>query len=136
MERIALDGELAHLGLLDADAFRVGALVEGALDGEAGLGCGPADQLDHRGPALQRLAAPVLRDVTEQPVLDLVPFRGSGRIVVDMKREAALVDDFKERGINVVEVDKADFEKTVLEKVTFEEFGYDKADWEAIRAIK
>ncbi|MDF1635629.1 sialic acid TRAP transporter substrate-binding protein SiaP [Mycoplana sp. MJR14] len=52
------------------------------------------------------------------------------------EREAALVDDFKERGINVVEVDKADFEKTVLEKVTFEEFGYDKADWEAIRAIK
>ena len=52
------------------------------------------------------------------------------------EREVALVEDFKKRGLNVVEVDKADFEKTVLEKVTFEEFGYDKADWEAIRAIK
>ncbi|OJF89894.1 sialic acid TRAP transporter substrate-binding protein SiaP [Pararhizobium antarcticum] len=51
-------------------------------------------------------------------------------------RENGLVDDFKKRGINVVEVDKADFEKTVLEKVTFEEFGYEKADWEAIRAVQ
>ncbi len=52
------------------------------------------------------------------------------------EREKALVDDFKKRGLNVVEVDKADFEKNVLEKVTFEEFGYQKSDWEAIRAIK
>ncbi|MNT52422.1 Bacterial extracellular solute-binding protein, family 7 [compost metagenome] len=52
------------------------------------------------------------------------------------ERENKLVDTFKEKGINVVEVDKSDFEKTVIEKVTFEEFGYDKADWEAIRAVK
>lgn len=52
------------------------------------------------------------------------------------ERENKLVDTFKEKGINVVAVDKADFEKTVLEKVTFEEFGYDKADWEAIRAVQ
>ncbi|WP_154720239.1 sialic acid TRAP transporter substrate-binding protein SiaP [Ciceribacter sp. T2.26MG-112.2] len=52
------------------------------------------------------------------------------------ERENKLVDTFKEKGINVVTVDKADFEKTVLEKVTFEEFGYDKADWEAIRAVQ
>lgn len=52
------------------------------------------------------------------------------------ERENALVDDFKKRGINVVGVDKSDFEKTVLEKVTFEEFGYEKADWDAIRAVQ
>ncbi|MND95166.1 hypothetical protein D3C80_874130 [compost metagenome] len=52
------------------------------------------------------------------------------------EREKALVDDFKKRGLNVVEVDKADFEKNVLEKVKFEDFGYEKSDWEAIRAIK
>ncbi|TDK31357.1 DctP family TRAP transporter solute-binding subunit [Rhizobium deserti] len=56
------------------------------------------------------------------------------KIIAD--RETALVEDFKKRGLNVVEVDKADFEKTVLEKVAFEDFGYEKADWEAIRAIK
>jgi tripartite ATP-independent transporter DctP family solute receptor len=51
-------------------------------------------------------------------------------------REKALVEDFKKRGINVVEVDRSDFEKTVLAKVPFEDFGYNKADWEAIRAIQ
>jgi hypothetical protein len=48
----------------------------------------------------------------------------------------ALVEDFKKRGLTVTEVDKADFEKNVIEKVQLEEFGYDKADWDAIRAIK
>ncbi|TIQ53102.1 MAG: ABC transporter substrate-binding protein, partial [Mesorhizobium sp.] len=48
----------------------------------------------------------------------------------------ALVETFKERGLTVTEVDRADFEKNVMEKVTFEEFGYRKEDWEAIRAVK
>ncbi|MGP4725949.1 sialic acid TRAP transporter substrate-binding protein SiaP [Agrobacterium deltaense] len=51
-------------------------------------------------------------------------------------REKSLVEDFKKRGLTVAEVDKADFEKNVLEKVKFEDFGYEKADWEAIRAVK
>jgi TRAP-type C4-dicarboxylate transport system substrate-binding protein len=53
-----------------------------------------------------------------------------------VEREAALVDTFKERGLTVTEVDKADFEKNVMEKATFEEFGYRKEDWEAIRAVQ
>lgn len=51
-------------------------------------------------------------------------------------REKALVDEFKTKGLTVTEVDKADFEKNVVEKVKLEDFGYEKADWEAIRAIK
>lgn len=51
-------------------------------------------------------------------------------------REIALVDEFKAKGLSVTEVDKSDFEKNVVEKVKFEDFGYDKSDWEAIRAIK
>ncbi|TIY09794.1 MAG: ABC transporter substrate-binding protein, partial [Mesorhizobium sp.] len=56
------------------------------------------------------------------------------KIIVD--REKALVETFKERGLTVTEVDRVDFEKNVMEKVTFEEFGYRKEDWEAIRAVK
>ena len=51
-------------------------------------------------------------------------------------KEDGLITTFKEKGLSVTEVDKADFEKTVAEKVKFEDFGYDKADWEAIRAIQ
>ncbi|MNL54470.1 hypothetical protein D3C87_1778050 [compost metagenome] len=52
------------------------------------------------------------------------------------ERENGLVATFKQKGIDVAEVDKADFEKTVMEKVKMEDFGYKKEDWEAIRAVK
>src|SRR3954452_7997940 len=38
--------EGGHLGIGHLDAFRVGAAVEAALDGEAGAGGGAGDQLD------------------------------------------------------------------------------------------
>lgn len=43
-------------------------------------------------------------------------------------RENALVDEFKKKGISVTEVDKADFEKNVIEKAKLEDFGYEKAE--------
>lgn len=52
------------------------------------------------------------------------------------EREQALVQEFKDKGLTITEVDKEDFKKVVAEKVTFEEFGYDKADWDAIQALK
>ena len=52
------------------------------------------------------------------------------------EREAALVQTFKDKGINVTEVDKVSFEKAVLEKKPVESLGYDQADWEAIKAIQ
>jgi TRAP-type C4-dicarboxylate transport system substrate-binding protein len=51
-------------------------------------------------------------------------------------REAELVAFFKDKGINVTEVDKPTFENAVLEKKSVESMGFDKADWEAIRAIQ
>lgn len=59
--------------------------------------------------------------------------RATAQIVA---REAELVQVFKDRGLTVTEIDRADFENTVMEKVTFEEFGYRKQDWEAIRAVQ
>ncbi|GLQ54023.1 sialic acid TRAP transporter substrate-binding protein SiaP [Devosia nitrariae] len=59
--------------------------------------------------------------------------RATAKIV---ESEAALVETFRERGLTVTEVDRSDFEKAVMEKVTFEEFGYRQADWEAIRAVE
>jgi tripartite ATP-independent transporter DctP family solute receptor len=51
-------------------------------------------------------------------------------------REKELVAVFKGKGINVVEVDKGDFRDTVLKNVQFETYGYQKADWDKIQAIK
>lgn len=52
------------------------------------------------------------------------------------EREGALVEKFRNDGITVTEVDKADFEKNVLEKQPVESFGYKLADYEAIRAVQ
>src|SRR3954463_5695006 len=41
--------------------------------------------------ARERVAAPILGDVAEQAVLDLVPLRGAGRIVADRDRQPGLV---------------------------------------------
>jgi tripartite ATP-independent transporter DctP family solute receptor len=50
--------------------------------------------------------------------------------------ETKLVQFFKDKGITVTEIDKAEFLAAVQKNVTFEQFGYRKADWERIQAVK
>lgn len=52
------------------------------------------------------------------------------------EREAALVEDFRSRGLTVTEPDLADFERAVLDKVPLSDFGYEQADYDAIRALQ
>src|SRR5450755_2747804 len=91
MELIAGDVEAFRWGFADLDALLVAARVECALDLQTGLGSRRADQFDDGKAICKWQAAPVLRDVAEQPVLNLVPFRCAGRIVVDADREPGLV---------------------------------------------
>ena len=73
MERIAFDVERRHFCIADLDAFFIGVGVEFAADGQARLGRGRGDQLDDRRLTRERPTAPVLGDMAEQAVLDLVP---------------------------------------------------------------
>jgi tripartite ATP-independent transporter DctP family solute receptor len=50
--------------------------------------------------------------------------------------EVKLVQFFKDKGLTVSEIDKADFLANVQKNVTFEQFNYRKSDWERIQAIK
>jgi TRAP-type C4-dicarboxylate transport system substrate-binding protein len=52
------------------------------------------------------------------------------------QREGELVQFFKDKGIEVTEVDKAEFKETVMKNVSFEQYGYRKSDWDRIQAIK
>src|ERR1700674_3332304 len=88
MERVAADVESFHFGVGDLDALLIGPLIERTLDLEPGFGGRRGDQLDYCGAADEWLGAPVLRDVAEQPVLDLVPFRCAGRIGAAFDRGA------------------------------------------------
>lgn len=52
------------------------------------------------------------------------------------KREGELVDEFKKKGINVVTVDRNDFQQRVLKAITFESMKLDKKDWDRIVSLK
>ena len=73
MELITGDVEAFHCGFANLDALLVAACVERTRNFQTGLGRRRANQLDHGKAIRERPAAPVLRDVAEQPVLDLVP---------------------------------------------------------------
>ena len=51
-------------------------------------------------------------------------------------REVELVGFFKDKGLEVTEVDTAGFKEAVAKNVTFEKFGYRKEDWDRIQAVK
>src|ERR1700756_3118101 len=93
MESIAGDVEGLHYCFADLDPFAVAARVERAFDLETGPGRRRPDQLDDGKAIGERATAPVLRDMAEQPVFDLVPLRCAGRIVMDMDDQAGLVGE-------------------------------------------
>jgi TRAP-type C4-dicarboxylate transport system substrate-binding protein len=59
--------------------------------------------------------------------------RATAKIV---KREAELVDEFKKKGINIVQVNRQSFVDAVLKNVTPESMGYDRKDYDRIVALK
>ncbi len=50
--------------------------------------------------------------------------------------EQKLVQFFKDKGLTVTEIDRAEYLAAVQKGVTFEQFGYRKADWDKIQAVK
>jgi hypothetical protein len=93
MERVALDVERLHLGIADFDALLVGCGIERALDFQAGFGRRRSNQLDHGQTIDEWSPAPGLGNVAEQAVLDLIPLRRAGRIVMDVEHEPRLVSE-------------------------------------------
>lgn len=92
--------------------------------------------VDHLNTIVSKTRWASLSDEDKKIFRDVMQEAAARTTKIIEDREKALVDDFKKKGVNVAEVDKSDFEKNVLDKVKFEDFGYEKADWEAIRAIK
>src|SRR5262250_279668 len=91
MEHVASYVEGIDLGIADLYALLVCSLIENTFDLQSLLGGGCGDQFDDGSAALQWPAAPVLRDVAEQTVLDLVPLGSAWRIVANLDRHLQLV---------------------------------------------
>ncbi|MFQ6159724.1 sialic acid TRAP transporter substrate-binding protein SiaP [Sinorhizobium meliloti] len=92
--------------------------------------------VDHLNTVVSKNLWSQLSDADKQVFTEVMQEAAVRATKIIEEREKELVATFKERGIEVTEVDRADFEKTVNEKVKLEDFGYNKEDWEAIRAIK
>jgi tripartite ATP-independent transporter DctP family solute receptor len=73
----------------------------------------------------------------EQKIFGEVAQEAAARATkIIQKQEAELVEEFKKAGLTVTEVDRNDFEATVKKNTTLEQFGYRKADYDAIQAVK
>lgn len=92
--------------------------------------------VDHLNTIVSKTRWASLSDEDKQIFTEVMREAAERATKIIVEREAELVEGFKEKGLTVSEVDLADFKAAVAEKVTFEEFGYNKADWEAITAIK
>lgn len=51
------------------------------------------------------------------------------------KREGELVDEFKKKGLNIIEVDRKDYQQRVLKAIEFPSMGLDKRDWDRVVAL-
>jgi hypothetical protein len=93
MEGVAFDVEGCHFGVADSDALFIGVGVEFAADRQARLGRGRCDRFDDCRPARERPATPILRDVAEQAVFDLVPLGCAGRIMAHDDGQSGLIGE-------------------------------------------
>jgi tripartite ATP-independent transporter DctP family solute receptor len=75
-------------------------------------------------PAEQKLLADITQEAAVNATNDI------------RKREGELVDQFKKKGLNVVTVDRNDFQQRVLKAITFESMKLDKKDWDRVVSIK
>ena len=97
MERVAGYVEARHFLVRDRDALCIGVAIEPAGNFQAGFRRRVGDQRDDDEEAGQRRGAPVLRDVAEHTMLDLVPLRGSRRIVADLNDQVGFIGELLQR---------------------------------------
>src|SRR6187431_2663515 len=80
--------------------------------------------LGKMSPAEQKLLADITQEAAVNATNDI------------RKREGELVEEFKKKGINVVTVDRNEFQQRVLKAISFESMKLDKKDWDRVVGIK
>ncbi len=74
VERSRFDMTFGQFFVGDLASFGIGRLVEPGMDFQAGVRGRVSDGLNDDFASLQRDALPVARDMTEQPMFNLIPF--------------------------------------------------------------
>src|SRR3954447_14676385 len=86
VELVALDIEARHLLVANLGPLRIAPRCQHAVHCQPARRRGRGNQIYDSRRADERAASPILGDVAEQAMLDLVPLRGSGWIVADRDR--------------------------------------------------
>ena len=94
MKRIASDPDGRHLLVSDPDLGRILFRVQNAPDFETATRLRTGNQVHNNCACQQRLPPPVLSDIREQTMFDLVPFAGAGRQMTDRYLQTGLVGQF------------------------------------------
>ncbi len=73
----------------------------------------------------------------EKKLFTEVTQEAAARATADIKkRESELTDEFRKKGLNIVQVDRAGFQQAVLKNATLESMNFDKKDFDRIQALK
>lgn len=92
--------------------------------------------VDHLNTVLSKSLWAKLSDEDRQIFTDVAQEAAERASKQIQAREVELVGFFKDKGLEVTEVDTAGFKEAVAKNVTFEKFGYRKEDWDRIQAVK
>ena len=84
MEFIQFEIESTQVGIGDIQAYRIDSSIQFGADPQSGMSRRIRNQIDDDFVARQGLASPVLGNVAEHAVLDLVPLAGPRREVAHM----------------------------------------------------
>jgi tripartite ATP-independent transporter DctP family solute receptor len=94
----------------------------------------------HIGDALLTVVSPMTlakMAPADQKILFEVMQEAADKSSADIrKRESELVDEFKKKGLNIITVDRHDYQQRVLKAIDFSAMGLDKKDWDRVVAIK
>jgi tripartite ATP-independent transporter DctP family solute receptor len=77
-----------------------------------------------------------LTDQEKAMFVDVTRQAAAGATADIKKREAELVDEFKKKGLQIVQVNRQSFVDAVLKNAPVESMGYSKSDYDRIVAIK
>ena len=73
----------------------------------------------------------------EKKMFSEVTLEAAARATAQIKkRESELADEFKKKGLGIHEVDRKDFQASVLKAVSVESLGFDRKDYDRIVSIK
>ena len=75
-------------------------------------------------PAEQKLLSDLTQEAAENATNDI------------RKREGELLEEFRKKGINIITVDRNEFQQRVLKAIDFASMKLDKKDWDRVVAIK